>query len=50
MNEECLLSCFHMLHDKKMKLSREKSNFASMQRCAFVGHFPLLYCHKFIYI
>ena len=50
MNEECLLSCFQSLNGKKMKLSSEKSNFASMQRCAFVGHFSLLYCHKFIYI
>ena len=47
MNEERSLSCFHSLNNKKMLVSRENSNFACIQRRAYVGLSLFFYYHKF---
>ena len=48
-NEECILSCFYSLNNKKIWVSRKKSNFAfvEIRKFVFVGSFSLLYCHEF---
>lgn len=48
-NEECLLSCRCSLNNKKIRVSRQKLNFAriKIREFVFVGPFALLYCRKF---
>ena len=43
------MNCFHILILKKIRDSRQKSNFTciKVREFAFVGPFALLYCHKF---